>query len=492
MHLDPSFSFRILSVNITEKDGANISIAPDMGEKSWTTLVIGRNGSGKSQLLSSIAKAFDSLDGNRPIGKQKIAIKYRLGENTCSFNLHGADPIATINNKSVELQDLPRPSSVIAATASAFDKFHLPRRNRRLGPQSSSSNYKYLGLKDEVGRISERAGVFRALEQIFDTSYEEQLHRQRVSDVFTYLGYTPKVQIEYQWTYRWRRLLKNYQNRTTDAVNAYLEGESTMGNRVLRPPIPQYFFEDPKAAQVLASSIDSIKNCDDERKVRLVADYENSSSEEENKFRMAKQLTRAGIIRMMDVNLWRQDSDRAISISEASSGELSMIVTLLGIASSIEDGSLILIDEPEISLHPQWQSEYLGRLEKAFSVFHGCHFIIATHSPTLVAGVNSEETNNVDLEAAPATTNKTLSGHSVDEVLLSTFGVVTKNNLYLRDLLVTALRAAEDGELASPIYDRRMALLQEVRLQLPAGDLTRSLIGDLITIRIELATRVKA
>ena len=204
---------------------------------------------------------------------------------------------------------------------------------------------------------------------------------------------------------------------------------------------------------------------------------------------MARRLTRAGIVQMADVTLRRELSGRRIGITDASSGELSLVVTLLGIASSIEDGSLILLDEPEISLHPQWQSEYLGRLTAAFSAFEGCHFVLATHSPTLVAGAGPELTNIVDLEDPASTPIELSSGRSVDEVLLSTFGVVTNNNLHLRDLLVSALRGAEDGELALPKYDVVVAALEQARPELPMDDPAGEVIDSLIRIRTQLPDR---
>lgn len=55
-------------------------------------------------------------------------------------------------------------------------------------------------------------------------------------------------------------------------------------------------------------------------------------------------------------------------LTDASSGELSLIFNLLSIAGEIENDSLILIDEPEISLHPEWQSHFLPLLKKCLMI----------------------------------------------------------------------------------------------------------------------------
>jgi len=54
-------------------------------------------------------------------------------------------------------------------------------------------------------------------------------------------------------------------------------------------------------------------------------------------------------------------------------------------------GGLVIIDEPEIHLHYQFQSEYLRVIEKLNSE-QGCQYILVTHSESLI---NSETISNV-------------------------------------------------------------------------------------------------
>jgi len=358
-----------------------------------------------------------------------------------------------------------------------------------LEPALAESTYRYLGLKDGRGRISARAGIFRALEQLFDASDEDQHRRQRVSDVFLYLGYSPTVEVTYAWTYRGNEIAGEEGTDLTHAVERFLDDAKRRAAGTARAVVPDYFLKDAQAGRNLAASVDSLREFSDGRVVRLTADFTRQNYRGEVHLKMARQLARAGIMQMADVTLWRKSSGDRVEITDASSGELSLVVTLLGIASSIEDGSLILIDEPEISLHPQWQSDYLGRLTEAFSAFQGCHFVLATHSPTLVAGASPELTNIVNLERSVAATGEPSSERSVDEVLFSTFGVVTKNSLHLRNLLIAALRGAEDGELALSKYDQEMAALQAARPELPPDDPTGEIIDSLIRLRPQLAKR---
>ena len=70
---------------------------------------------------------------------------------------------------------------------------------------------------------------------------------------------------------------------------------------------------------------------------------------------------------------------------------------------------------------------------------------------------------------------------------MTTFGVVSKSNLYLRDLLVTALRGAEDGDLADSVHDETMVALESARRDLPEVDSVGELIDQLVRIRAGLS-----
>ena len=48
------------------------------------------------------------------------------------------------------------------------------------------------------------------------------------------------------------------------------------------------------------------------------------------------------------------------------------------------EGSIILIDEPEISLHINWQEKYIDNIEKALAD-KKCQVIISTHSPDIIS-----------------------------------------------------------------------------------------------------------
>ncbi|MDL9982354.1 AAA family ATPase [Providencia alcalifaciens] len=80
------------------------------------------------------------------------------------------------------------------------------------------------------------------------------------------------------------------------------------------------------------------------------------------------------------------DTENLIDLNSLSSGEQNQIIMLYNLIFLTNKNSILLIDEPEISLHIAWQKEVLNNLEKIMKVNNIPQVIIATHSPTVING----------------------------------------------------------------------------------------------------------
>jgi len=74
---------------------------------------------------------------------------------------------------------------------------------------------------------------------------------------------------------------------------------------------------------------------------------------------------------------------KIIDIDKLSSGEHHQIILYYDLIFNTEPGTLVLIDEPEISIHIEWQREFLKNLQKISKEIN-CDFIVTTHSPDIV------------------------------------------------------------------------------------------------------------
>ena len=77
------------------------------------------------------------------------------------------------------------------------------------------------------------------------------------------------------------------------------------------------------------------------------------------------------------------DRGEIVGPGQLSSGEQHEIVLLYALLFRTDPGSVVLIDEPEISLHVKWQRSFLDDLD-SISKLVDLRFVIATHSPQII------------------------------------------------------------------------------------------------------------
>ncbi len=77
------------------------------------------------------------------------------------------------------------------------------------------------------------------------------------------------------------------------------------------------------------------------------------------------------------------EDGKSLPLTSLSSGEQHELVLLYEMLFKVEPNSLILIDEPELSLHVVWQQQFLKDLQKITRLV-GFDVLIATHSPQII------------------------------------------------------------------------------------------------------------
>ena len=82
--------------------------------------------------------------------------------------------------------------------------------------------------------------------------------------------------------------------------------------------------------------------------------------------------------------------DKNVSFNDFSEGEKNLFLSNLEIYSQyLEEKRIILLDEIELFLHPQWQKQYINNLLKLFE-FNNVHFVFVTHSPFMLSDLQKE------------------------------------------------------------------------------------------------------
>ena len=83
-----------------------------------------------------------------------------------------------------------------------------------------------------------------------------------------------------------------------------------------------------------------------------------------------------------DIHFSLNDSCDLIHIEQLSSGEKQLLLILFTVFLQEDKPSILLMDEPETSLHIQWQSQLIEAIQH---LNPNCQQIITTHSPSLFA-----------------------------------------------------------------------------------------------------------
>ena len=76
-----------------------------------------------------------------------------------------------------------------------------------------------------------------------------------------------------------------------------------------------------------------------------------------------------------------------VTIDQLSDGEKQLYGRVISLMILDPHNSVILIDEPEIALHPSWQQQIMSVYSK---IGKNNQFIVATHSPQIIASTNHE------------------------------------------------------------------------------------------------------
>ncbi len=161
------------------------------------------------------------------------------------------------------------------------------------------------------------------------------------------------------------------------------------------------------------------------------------------------------VIRDVSVHLEREDGER-IEIRHASSGQLALISSLLFMITNAGDHSpVIIIDEPENSLHPNWQREYVEKVLAAMS-YRNVTLLVATHAPLIVTGALADSPDLVSVyevrnrEPTRLNLDATDGPNSIEEILWRAFDVVTPANHFVSEQIVAAISRFEKKEIEKP------------------------------------------
>ncbi|GAB3522040.1 ATP-binding protein [Photobacterium alginatilyticum] len=428
-------SFRVLKVSI---DGQEHELSyPLNGDENYITVMTGKNGSGKSSILEFISSNFVKNDDflryhpeRWSRGFNKISDGYN--ENTITYKSGGYKVVAKELSKELAMAFISRahpenryevfPTKLICLSTSPFDRF--PANKRRLKYENDEevleSIYTYIGLKSSASSLSVKSLINNVIDSILKSPDRIRSNIDVIKDTLSYLGYGKRIRLTFKSNMPPSTLFSGDKSAVLDWL---------INNHCIEPNLS---FNEQTDKLLLATSTLRAKhnNVKGQFSVSIRLSEEHILNDEY--IASVRMLLSSGVIRMMGFKLsLKEDNRKFITFSHASSGEQCLALMMLGIASVIENNSLICMDEPEISLHPKWQEEFIPMIQKAFNSYRGCHFIIATHSPLIISKLNSQNCSVLDLDRNELVNKFNTTEFSSDYQLATLFKAPGFKNQYL-------------------------------------------------------------
>ena len=178
-------------------------------------------------------------------------------------------------------------------------------------------------------------------------------------------------------------------------------------------------------------------------------------------------------------------SNEEFDINSLSSGEKHLFLSILSLKRLKVNNAIIIIDEPETSLHPEWQRKIIDVYK---NVGKNNQLIIATHSPLIVGSVPSEsirilsrnEAGRVEITHQDA--DDQTYGKSVEDILKITMDLASLRNEETTRKLDRARTLLEIGAYDSADYKELIAELQN---QLGSAD------RDIMRIEMQKSVRMR-
>lgn len=418
---------------------------------TMTSVIIGKNGIGKSYFLRAIADIFKTLDAllnreddikmsNLPY---RFRIKYHLNghEYTVTDITNGMQPSGHntilsffIDGNNVNRRDFLLPRTVIASSMTIVDKFPTP----------SVGIYKYRGVRSEKtpSTTGTRTIVRKAVEGIIDSLAHKHTTKEEISIILSELGFQSRLEIKYKIRYKnvFGRLDMNPQLLHDIYTNwkNYFPGRK---GEVWGTKYYQTLIDTPdkidKVCEFLRRSAEKMNANQKNLIIYDVFDKQNTLVYDSETIKL---LSNLDILTFPEFKVYKVNNNDGYDFVESSSGETQQLCQFISIMSAIEHDSLILIDEPENSSHPNWQMSYIGWLQKIFRLYCDCHFLIATHSHFLLTDMQPEWSTIIALDNTNNGLKNVAEGMntycwSTDDILYRVFHVRnTRNYAFEHDL----------------------------------------------------------
>lgn len=442
------------------------------------SVLIGTNGVGKSSLMKEIVDFFIDLHTYVNESESKLAFVNKGRLKGVVYHIDGVKSEvirlkkgywAKIDGQFRTLKDLRLPS-IVACHFGAFEKFPTQKVNGSAQTKYDVPYYKYVGAHVNGNIISSSAIAFRLLFTLNEQMDNRQ--RQNICSILDFIGYDHKISLSYSLVMKSKKNedVKAIISRRVEKDKEYINFSKQEKNEKV---VQLYKFY--KAQSSLGKA---------QYDYDIDFDSENTSEGAFNELQYIYKLKQCDLVNSSNVIFHKQGCD--ITSDEMSSGEFAMLSTVLSISAAADDShTLVLLDEPELSLHPNWQMTLIDNLDRSLAN-KTCHLLIATHSHMLVSDLpmkrssvtqlDKDEKGNLNAIAISECTY----GWSAEEVLLKVFKTATDRNRYFGERIGKLLEKMGNNSIRPKEVVNELKELQEISRHLSDIDPMKKILNTIV------------
>ncbi|MBG0758400.1 chromosome segregation protein SMC [Vibrio cidicii] len=382
----------------------------DFDNKQLLTVLIGRNGSGKSNVIEALVRIFRALD----FGDEPAPFSYKLGYSLGSSSDRRIEVDASPEYGSTPIQQ----HKIQVSTLGESGQYSLPESislSKVTRDKEGNSDYLpkhlfayYSGPSDRLEDLFKphRTKFYNQLlknqveieDEVRPLFYAKPFHSQFVLLAF-FLNQQKGVGREFlqdqlgiesfhsahfvfrrpEWGKNnkkdlfWgaRGVVRDFLDRilphSLGAIKAVREEETTLTGKGVNNEFVHLFLPDLYSLKKVAQGLGA-----------------------KNFFKMLESTLLSDLLSSVHIKV-RLKNGEVVSFSELSEGEQQLLTVLGLLEFTVEEDSLFLLDEPDTHLNPAWAAKYHSFLKRFIPDKRFCHILMVTHHPLAIAELNKEQ-----------------------------------------------------------------------------------------------------
>lgn len=461
-----------------EVNSINIGSFDEAESLPLYSVLIGTNGVGKSCLMKEIVDFFIDLHSckNEPNPSMSSAnkarlkgIRYHIDGVECEVIRLKKNFLTKINGHFCSLNDLRIPS-IVACHFGAFDKFPTQKVNGSAQTRYDVPCYKYVGAHVNGSMISSSAIAFRLLFALNEQMNDWQ--RQNICSILDFIGYDHRVSLSYSLVMK-----SKTDGAALDAIKQRVNKDKEYSKLDKQQ-------KNVKATQLYNYYKKKTSTGNSRHDYEIDFDEDIAKEESHDELQFIYKLKQCELVNSTNVIFHKQGCD--VTSEDMSSGEFAMLSTVLSISAAANDPhTLVLLDEPELSLHPNWQMTLIDNLDRALSN-QVCQLLIATHSHMLVSDLPMKRSSVTQVEKDERdnlfanSISECTYGWSAEEVLLKVFKTATDRNRYFGERIGKLLEKMGSNTITPKEVKAELNELQEISMHLSKIDPMKQILNTIV------------